>query len=249
MAGIIASVVAISAMATTMVSAKNEITYTQDQKAYTKTWDFTGTKYPVTWTGDALKNLGATYVQASDAADVITFTFNNPVDAASIKLVGEVTIGATASTQEKTINLKKVDATHYTLELKATASTTTAGVFPVGYFNDGNIISTLSYTVSSGFAKKDAADTAAKAAKDITVEATATTAAAGSLAGVVVAGYPAATAIVGNEGKVGASEVVHGPIISDFNAAGDTLYLMDRGTLTTNPDDAAKIAELKTYGF
>jgi len=52
-AGVLASVVAISAMATTMVSAKNELTFTKDQAAFSKSWDLTATKFPVTWTGTA----------------------------------------------------------------------------------------------------------------------------------------------------------------------------------------------------
>ncbi|HNX63555.1 MAG TPA: hypothetical protein PKI60_00005 [Oscillospiraceae bacterium] len=123
-AGVLASVVAISAMATTMVSAKNELTFTKDQEAFTKTWDFTATKYKVTWEGKtnyAYKILTNTAGTPSRAVSTMTLANGSTITITATGVPAAFTIadgGADAVGAAYAGNVLTLDA--------VTAGTTTA---------------------------------------------------------------------------------------------------------------------------
>lgn len=135
-AGVLASVVAISAMATTMVSAKNELTYTKAQEAYTKTWDFTGKEYKVTWENTFKSEWTTDFTTKTTATSTI-------VPAAD----GTVILGAGAA--DGTLN--NASSTAYTVVLIDVAGVGTAT--PVATVNANTIyisVGTTPITAISG---------------------------------------------------------------------------------------------------
>ena len=240
-AGILASVVAVSAMATMAVSATNSIIHTADQKAYTKTWDFTGNKYPITWTGVASASPALT---AAATAGEVTFTFDSDVDTAALKLTG---LKEGTNNITKVVTLKQgADKKTYTLTLVNGVATNSAGALDVNTFIDGKLDMELSYTISDAKSTKALADAAAKVAKTVNVT-TATTIADGI--GKLVADSMSGKAIVAAEGKVAAAEKTHGPVLAGNP---NTLYTIKGGDIaasTAIATGATSIADLKTFGF
>jgi len=156
-AGVLASVVAISAMATTMVSAKNELTYTTDQKAYNKTWDFTGNLYKVTWDNTFKSEFAAastpTVVTPGSPASVTpTATAGGAATTGSISFSNASTTAYTVDTviNAASFGIAYNPATHViTINTTAASQTILATSFDAAWAAAG-IPATLTHTVTGG---------------------------------------------------------------------------------------------------
>lgn len=137
-AGFMAGAVAVSAMATMAVSAKNELTFTQDQSAIDKTWDLTATKFPVTWVGTTTISLttttGATPGQVlagTTAIGGLTFTSNSTTTNVQVEVI-DGTTGVTATnpvaitTRTTTVNGATVPVITITADITGAAAASTA---------------------------------------------------------------------------------------------------------------------------
>lgn len=137
-AGFMAGAVAVSAMATMAVSAKNELTFTQDQSAIDKTWDLTATKFPVTWVGTTTITLttttGATLGQVlagTTAIGGLTFTSNSTTTNVQVEVIDGIT-GVTPTnpvaitTRTATVNGATVPVITITADITGAAAASTA---------------------------------------------------------------------------------------------------------------------------
>lgn len=233
-AGVLASVVAISAMATTMVSAKNELTFTKDQEAFSKTWDFTATKYKVTWEG-----------KTNYAYKIPTATTTMVATATTLGAGNTVSFSSTNST-----------AVGFAFVLDGAAGTETVTLAPA---NVGGVAMNV-YTVHGAAASTDvqvaaalnaykAAAASTDAIKNITITSTATGAFNGGAAlaaAAVAAGLPFTTPAVagGIDAAIPGSTASSVLMVEFFET---TNGLKDDGV--TSSSAAVDSAKLKIDGF
>jgi len=160
-AGLAAGVVALSAMAST-VSAKNELTYTEEQKAQNKVLDFTSTVYKVTW--DAYNEVATVAGNYTTQTVNSTLTFKladaKNVEAATLIVTG-LKSGALTTERDYAYNLVKNADGNWQITIVPVGTAITSGTIDLKAFTTLSAIRLVYKVSDSSKAKKADADTLA----------------------------------------------------------------------------------------